>query len=224
MAITVTSRLAEHKSNDATSYSFGPMTVTAGTWLVIDLYSQRVGAPATPTLSGGGLTYNLEATAYYVGGRKLHRYYAWTIDVTSLTIGVSFGAETQVCCGMAVTELGGVDASDPFVQTVTNGTAGATSGDVTLSAYAHADNRFILSLYHASNEATTEDHTQISDVAGTLENSALSISWHATTQDLTPGCSWTTSVGWQAIGSEVKAAAAGSEVLDPFGMSGFFGA
>jgi hypothetical protein len=225
VAITVTNRHATGSGTDATSYNFSLTGLgTLGRWLCFDIYSQVAsGTPNTPSLSGGSLTYVQEAQNAVHQFRRLTRFYAWNPSSASYTLTVDFAGETQVRCACHVNEIDGADLTDPFAQTVVStSSASATSGDVTLAAYANADNRFLAALFQASGLATTEEHTQLAETS--TETIQVSTQWHATTQDTTPSWTWTNSAAWAVIASEIRVPEVAGAATDPFGMSGFFGA
>lgn len=232
MAISISNITVYADGVDAVSFSTGTQSVSASAWLVIDVFNDKLttGSPAaTPSLSGGGLSYATETTLAISGvNRRLSRFYAWTGGTTSVDITADFGSETQDTCIIHVNEVTGADSSDPFVSgnTKTAEGYGTSISGLTMDAYSDGDNRFVMAVYHAANQATTEEHTELGDFPG-AGSCRVSTSWHATTQDTTPGASWATSSNWAAITSEVAIDAGGGgggELLDPFGMSGFFGA
>ena len=206
MAITITNRHAEVKTADATSYSFGPITVTASRWLVVDVGNGKASATASlPTLSGGGLTYNQEATQTVNSDTKrITRFYVWTAAVTSVTIVADLGGVTHENGAMVVNELNGVDLTDPFTQTVT-GTALGTTYTVTLAAYTGTDSRPLIAFGTWPNSVASVEagYTSLNNTTGGTEHT-IGSSWHSSTQDTTP--SWTgTNRFHGVIASEVKA-------------------
>ena len=215
MAISVTNRHAEVKTGDANSFSFGAFAVTAGRWLVLDVGNGKAsGAADTPSLSGSSLTYNQEATLAVNTTKRLTRFYVWTAAVTSLTVAVDFAGVTQENCSLIANELDGVDASDPFTQTVTgnNGGSAGTTYTATLAAYTGADSRPLAAFGTWPNSSATAEagYTALNNTTGGTEHT-IGTMWHSTTQDTTP--SWTgTSRFHVVIASEIKPAAVAGAV------------
>jgi hypothetical protein len=200
---------------DRTSYTTASVSPSANRWLVVDCYSRQDTGPATPTVSGLSLTWVAEHTKIDTAAdHVIQRAYANTGGSPgSGIITINYGA-THVGCAWVVYELSAdVDASDPFVQTVSNElTIGATQITVTLAAFGSANNRPLIMAFHRSTEVATPEagYTEIGDVNGTLPAAGVAVAIHETTADTTPTYSWTTSVSPSlSIASEVKAAAGG---------------
>jgi hypothetical protein len=227
MAISIANVHASGPATDLSSYDFALSSLTGGRWLCFDIYNQITsGSANTPSLSGASLTYVAEASLNTdPTARRLSRQYAWNPSTTSYTLTVSFAGQTQIRCGLQVSEIIGADAADPFVQTVTAFSGGGTSITTgTLAAYSNANNRFLGAHYHGVSEATTASHTSLADAS--IEAAVrFSTQWDASAQPLSPTFDWTSNSAWYAILSEVKAdtGGGGAEILDPMGMSGFFG-
>lgn len=216
----------------ATFYNTASISPTADRWLVVDSWSRRdTGTIPAPTVTGLSLSWTNEASV--TGGTATHvlaRRYAFTgASPGSGAITLTFGGANQDACAWGVYELSSdTDGSDPFVQTATTDQeAVGTSISVTLAAFADANNRPLIAACHRANEASTPEggYTEIVDVttAGPIEG--LAVAYHPSATDTTVSYTWTTNSSNPslAIASEMKQAVAGGAVLDPFGMSGFFG-
>jgi len=226
MAIDILNVHSSAQGVDANSFDFSLTGLnTGGRWLCFDVYSQVTTGPGNiPTLSGASLTYVAEANSQAVSARTISRVYAWNPSNASYTLTVAFAGQTQLRCGLQVSQIEGAELADPFVQTVTAGSSGGTSiTSGTLAAYADGTNRFLGGHYHAVVEASTPSHTALAEI--TVESTVkLGTQWDATAQPLSPTWDWASNASWGAILSEVDAVAGGAAtVVDPFGMSGFFG-
>ena len=219
-----------------TSFVTASVSPTANRWMIVDVWTRDDGGglTAAPTVTGLSLSYTTEATRLYGGtpaSHMLSRHYAWTgASPGSGAVTLNNGAITCEASIWSVYELSSdTDTGDPFVQTVTAEQAGGTSISVTLAAFTSVDNRPLIVAAHRANEGSTPEagYTEVSDVttAGPVEG--MAVAYHLSSTDTTPSYSWATSGSDPqiAIASEIRAAAAaGASTLDPFGMSGFFGA
>lgn len=236
MALAMTNRCSTVNGVNATSFNFSVTAPSSSCWLIVDVVSRcSSGTPAMPAPSGGGLSYGgqagtYEATVTSATVRRLTRFVAW-VDTTpgAFTLAVDFGVQEQSICAVMVNEVTGGDTGSICVtgNSVTN-SGTATGASVTLNAFASADNRPLLVSANWGSDAITAEAgwTQLAETAAT-ENMVMETAWHSSTADVTATNDWSPdAAAWYGIASELAVATGGGgeAVLDPFGMSGFFGA
>jgi hypothetical protein len=198
---------------DRTSYTTASISPTANRWLVVDTYGRQDTGPSTPTVSGLSLTWVAEHTKIDAAlDHVVQRAYANTGGSPgSGTITINYGA-THVGCAWIAYELSSdVDASDPFVQTLSNESIG-TSISVTLAAFSSGNNRPLICAFHRATEASAQEagYTEIGDVNGTSPAAGFAAAIHETATDTVPSYSWVTNVSPNlAIASEIRTAAGG---------------
>lgn len=228
MALACTNRAATSSGTDATSYAVSVSAPADNTWLIADVGNRDdAGEDKVPTLSGGGLTWTQEA-AVWTEPENLTRFVAQVgSSPGAFTLTVDFGVgNTQSRCHVHVNEISGGDVSDIFVNgnSLTASGYGAT-GSVALGAFGSADNRPLLTAFKRQGDDVVPEggHTQLADT--TVETERFYTGWHNASADTTPSATWTTSTNWLVIAGELKmAVVGGATAVDPFGMTGFFGA
>jgi hypothetical protein len=235
MAIAITALTSSYDNVDRTTYTTASVSPTASRWLVLDTFARFAGAQPTPVVSGLSLTWvtELTVTDFNNALMRLGRYYAWTGAAPgSGTISIDYSPTTMIGAGWVVYEMSGANTSDPFVQSVgVDPNTTDTSTTVTLSAFGNAANRPVISSFHnrfdegSDPDTTPSAYTELADVFGANPSCSFAVAWNSANTDTTPSYSWLTSVNLHmALASEIAdAGAAGSTVVDPFGMSGFFG-
>jgi hypothetical protein len=203
---------------DRTSYTTASVSPTANRWLVVDCWGRDDATLIpVPTVSGLSLSWVTELTDQSASTtHRIGRFYAATGGSPgSGTITIDWGASTVDGAAWIVYELSSdVDASDPFVQSVSNELGGTnTSITVTLAAYGSSDNRPLICAVHRANEASSPEagYTEIGDVNGASPITGFAAAYNSTTTDTTPSYSWVTGASdpQMAIASEIKAAGAG---------------
>jgi hypothetical protein len=128
------------------------------------------------------------------------------------------GGVTAIGCAWHIIQVQGQDTSGTIVQSNLGATAQTgTSSTVTQSAASAAANRFFSYHIHRAQEVTTPrtNWTELDDRNGTAPNMGFEVQWRDDgTNETTATASWTSSVRWQCLALEVKAATAGSVSLD----------
>ena len=142
---------------------------------------------------------------------------------------MDFAAQTERYCGIWANHIDGADTSAPFVQSATQTEAANTSITVTLSAFADAGNRpMIFAWKRAPAESFVFEggYTTLGTEQDQEGDNSEWCAYNSSTADTTPSASWTSSTTAAALASEIKilGGGGGATILDPFGMSGFFGA
>lgn len=202
-------------TTDATSYATASVTPSPKKLVLIAVYNRiSAGTANTPTITGNGLTW------VSVGGlngsgantiRRLSLFRAMGNSPSAGAITIDFAGQTQLHCVWSVIEWdfvdqGGTNGSAAIVQAATtDGGAGGTSGSVTLSAFAAADNATYGAFFHAANEASTagSGFTKIHDVQQ-AENNVDLMTEYLLANDTSADASWTTSTTYLAIAAEIK--------------------
>lgn len=244
MAISLGTTVSGESTVAGTSYTTATVTWAAGD-LVIAQYavdrndSTNVANLSTVTDSGAALTWiKVDDFAWDVTGTARHRswvYAAYAASSGSGTITFDHGAtgnnrEVQ----WAITPVAGTDApngvAQSFVQFVHSAVDSiGTSLSLTLASESHTNNRPFLWLGHTgSGSGTTfrQFWTEPSDVVGSSAILVTESQWRSDAFETTASATWVDSGDYGGIAFEVKALVAGGAavVLDPFGMSGFYGA
>jgi hypothetical protein len=227
--------------NDQTTYTCNSggsandgLYTPAATTLLVAMIS-TAGTSVDPTsVTGHGVTYTKIAFSS-VTNLNMNGFYAADSggSPTNAALQMTFAATATGAC-LYDLNFSGVDLSGgvaaAIVQSVLNtdiaGTA--TSLQTTLAAASAVDNRPAAMCVLNVNQTITEDtnYVEINDQGHTLPARRLSASWQSGGFDVTIDHSWSAGSSVAVRAFEIKAAAAGgggSTVLDPFGMSGFFG-
>ena len=200
---------------------------------VIGVCGGSIDPDGSPPVAGHGLTYTLinSITTSVLGRTCIYAADSGS-SPTSAALTVTYTTLQSGFCQYDL-EFTGVDLSSgvaaAFVQDEFNSTASGTSLSVTLAAAGDAANRPCTFCYIAANEVITEDasYAEIHDQGHSAENRRLSASFQAGGFDTTVVHSWTTATQAAVWAFELKAAGGGggaAVTLDPFGMTGFFGA
>lgn len=238
MAIAVPLNTGTGTGVDATSFTRS-LTAVAGSMYVTTFTGERTGAnPPDPTVTHNSVTATKITSLVYVTAADPRRtiwVYAWDGGAGSALVNVTydFGGVTLTGFECKVFEVTGSDManglSQTFVQSPNTGAdLSGTSGSITLAAAGDANNRPFAVFAHAANE-TLGIRTNWSAIGaeGTHANpdNSTRAFWRSDTFETTASSSWTTSAAYGGIAFEIKAASAGGgvAVIDPFGMSGFFG-
>jgi len=221
---------------DQASYTNTSWAPPATGLIIACVYNRRtVGAADNPTMSGNNLTW-LNVKTYVppdtdTPNSRLTMFGANASGSTTGATTVDFGGNTQLGCYTSFFGATGVDLSggvaSAFVQTPTaDGLSGTAT--VTLAAAGDAANRPIAFVWHFATEGHTPraSWTEADDMSGAGPNIGMMTQYREDAFETTASATWTTtSVGWGIIAAELKndAGGAGAAVVDPFGMSGFFG-
>jgi hypothetical protein len=218
---------------DQASYTNTSWVPPASGLIVACVYNRRtVAAADLPTMTGNGLTWVQVATLVPSTDTPSSRMTIFGANASGSTTGtttVDFGGNTQLGCYTSFFGANGVDLSGgvvaAFIQTPT-GQGTGTTGTVTLSNAADANNRPIAFVWHFATEAHTPRAlwTEADDMSGAGPNVGIQTQYREDAFETTASATWTTNVGWGMIAAEIKNDAGGVvTVLDPFGMSGVFG-
>lgn len=122
MALAVTNSASLADATDLASYNFAVAAPAGTSWLIVDVFNRFLTPPEVnvPTLSGGGLTYQLELTQNGPQpiNRRLSRYTAQIAGASpgAFTLTVDFAGQVQTSSCVEVNEVTGY-AGDPIVQT-----------------------------------------------------------------------------------------------------------
>lgn len=229
MAIGVTALTSSGNGSttDASSYVTASITPSANKLIVIGaLGRQASGTPATPTVTGCGLTWSQIVTnnPSAVATRRQTLLGA-TGSPSTDTLTIDFGGTTQSQCWWSVFELDGVDLSGgvagAVVQTKTLNFNNFQNVTLTMtSALANANNIVIGALFKFLNEAVTAGVGTLIHQNNYSENSTC----HATSYGAPNGQSvqWNNSTiqDGGACGFEVKAdTSTGQPTIRRFGLS-----
>jgi hypothetical protein len=194
---------------DAASYNVSVASPASDSWLFVDVATEVAsGTPNIPGLSGGGLTYNQEATATESTIRRHTRFIARVnTSPGALTLTIDLSAQTQVRCATSVTEVTGGHSGAITQQTLTGTVANATSITVTLAAFGAPDNRVLMSAAKwQGSQVYTQGigYTELADFIVTGETMRMETINGNTDRDIAPNCSWTSNIGAIAIASELR--------------------
>jgi hypothetical protein len=236
MAITITNKASVFLGTNLSAYSTGSQTPTASRLQIASVvnYNNLATDPATPTLSGNGLTWSQLVT--YLpdnGGTKVRLTVFVTLTGGSPSAGVvtaDFGGETQLGCSIIVDEVDGADISGTalaaIVQTVT-GTenSSGTSETITLAALADANNASYGVIQAQVNETFTvgSGYTEIlqGSHAGPL---AMLLTEYQVPGSTTVDASWTTSIRRGGAALEIAVASGGGTTTTLTAEAGSFAA
>lgn len=151
MAVSISNLTVGSKDTSGTSATTASVTPSANKLQLLSITCRKdTSQPATPTISGNGLTWVLINTIYYdttSGSRKsLWVFRAMGSSPSSGTITITFG-ETWTNCNWSLDEASGMDTSGTngsgaIVQSATNKEDAGDGGilTVTLSAFASTNN------------------------------------------------------------------------------------
>jgi hypothetical protein len=223
---------------DASSFSTGSWTANASALHVLFLGVERNSAtPATPTVTHDGITAteitSLVVTTVGTDRRKIW-IFAWVSAASpaAAILTADFGA-SHIGCEADLIRVDGSDVANGLVQTFvqtpnTGSDLTGTSGSITLSAAGDSNNRPICAFTHAFNEnqVPRASWTEVTEVQHANPTTAFAGQFRSDAFETTASTTWTTSSAYGGIAAEIKVAGAGGgggTVLDPFGMSGFFG-
>lgn len=225
---TVTN-LTSGAGSAATSFATASVSPTGNRLILVSVHAYiSTGSvqPATPTVTGNGITYTL-VQAQDVDTSGVDRATEWLFrglatSPTSGAITISFGAVTMTRCAWSVDQsdsdidLSGVNGAGAIAQKVGATSAGATSLSVSYSPAMRSDSAGYSVWGHQVQEVKTPrtSWTELSDVTSvtlaTMETQFFSGT------DTAASASWTTSSRAGGIGIEIKKAA-------PFIWSGEYG-
>ena len=229
MAITAANKTSGKDEADLSTYTTASVAFVANR-LYLFTYGSHGPAPTVATANGTGLTIEQVNTVTNASTKRLTVFRALPGADTTTTVNfVQSASQVQSHGFWAIDEYQGMEPGanglTAVVQAANNQTAGATSLTVTLAAFGSVNNAAYGAFLRSENENMTEGagFTALAEVTG-ASSPTTSILTENKLNDNTVDCSWASSGAGFGIGIEVKAAVAGGEtVLDPFGMTGFFG-
>jgi len=216
MALSVnalTSGVDSDNNSSSTTASISPASNALVICDVLNFNSDISAPPATPTVSGNGLTWQQEATVTYLdlgsgGIFRITRFRAMGVSPSSGTVSISCGVAqaniTHSIYEISGTDKSGTNGSGAVIQSVTNSTELATSLTATLAAFGSSNNMAI-GVFGYGGEATDftvgSGFTQIHETTGGVLFSEYKLN------DTTVDATNTDSQAMGAIASEIKEAA-----------------
>lgn len=216
MAVTMTALTSGGDGTDLSSYVTASITPTTNRLVLITIQNSKGTGPATPTVTGCGLTWVQVATDTYntiaSSGKRLTVLRAMGTASTG-TLTIDYAGATQTGCSWSVAEFGGTDTSgtNGSGAIVQSGTAandgGATPPLVTLAAFGSPNNATYGAAALLGSTAMTagSGFTQIHSVATTVPNIELQTEWRST-NDTTVDHAGGTTNDWAAAAIEINAA------------------
>jgi hypothetical protein len=241
VAIAVTRMVGTGTGTDGTALAIPAFTAAASTLYIATVGMERGGSqnPTTPVVTHNSITATeIVALFYLTTGSFRHKIwlFAWNSGAGSGSVAgnVDWGAVTYTGAEVQVYEVTGSDLvgglAQTFVQALTTAAdLTATSASITLAGASNAGNRPFAFWAHGANEETTivgASWTTSTNVAHASPSAAMKAGWRTDAYDTAAAASWTTSSPYGGIAVELKVAGAagGTSPVDPFGMSGVFGA
>ncbi len=226
MAISVTVVEAKQSNADVTTpftFAFASYTFTAGRLYLIAAGTSVASAPISTVSSITGAT----AAFTFVNQKKygasapnevrnveIWRYAPASTVTETLTVALSGGSTDTNAVLLEVTgcKVSGTNGADGIVQSLGAGNALATTGLVTLSAFADSNNRPVGWFQHRTNEVGSAGANFIAlqtNSWASPSNGGI-LEWSSTTADATVDATWTTSSNWGGVAVEIAIAASGS--------------
>jgi hypothetical protein len=219
-------------NTDNTSYATASWTPPSSGLIILDVGTDQVaGFPGAPTVTGNSLTWTQIATVTFGSIRRLSRYAANASGSTTgaTTFSAFGGTQSGIRASFYVADGTDVDNGvvQTFIQSPTN-TGTGSPASVTLSAAADANNRPCAATFNYTSNPTDQapgaSWTELDDLHN-FEQKSLLTQYRGDAFDTAASSTWTGTQGWAMIASELKVGAVAAGItLDPFGMSGFFGA
>lgn len=159
-AITASHLVTTGTSTDASSFNTASITPTANrlvlAWIV---GATSPTPPASPTLTGNGLTW-VAVDTIVSSTRRLTLYRAMGSSPSAGAMTIDFGGETVGGCAWSIAEFSGIDTSGTngsgaIVQAPTSTTSSTTTHTATLSAFSNSRNAAAAGILHGNNETLT---------------------------------------------------------------------
>ena len=209
---------------NAATYSMTAFTPSANSLLVLFV---AVGASvlAAPTVTGGGLTWTLQASSLNPQSSTNGYYIFWAkvgSSPASTTIIFDCTADQGTGCALSVAQFTGYnrDKANPIKQTIFNSTAVAnTSPTITFSTALTKDNAYMagwgnISLNNTLTSTPITGWTEINDFIYNPPKASFSTAVRSAGETTTGAYTFTSSasVQWVAMGVEVYAANRGLPV------------
>jgi hypothetical protein len=213
MVPTFTALTASMDADNQTSYTTAAITPTANRVLVAFVGNSLAASPATPTLSGGGVsTWTQVATVVSIGGDyRLTSFRALTgASPTSAAVTIDCGGATQNNCAWSIVEvadsvLTGTNGADAVAQSKTSAPASTgTTATVTFDgAYGHADNKSLAGFIVGAGRTLTAgtNFTLLSQVVMSSPSGTVGVIY-GRDSDLVSDISWTS--GTQRAGMALE--------------------
>ena len=150
-------------TTDGTSFSATSITPTANALVLAWITAHTAGTPASPTITGNGLTW-VEVGAVNVGSaRRVSLFRAMGATPSAGQPVIDFGAVTQTAVVWSISQYTGVDTSGTNGSGAIQGSAVTNSGSAIttlqglLPSFEHANNIHASGLAIAANAAITQD-------------------------------------------------------------------
>ena len=218
MAITATLLTSGASDTDADSYATASITPPANELIVVDVLNTDTVTPATPTLSGNGLTWVEIATVTFdtiaTPKRRLTRFRSMGASPSAGAITITAASSTG--CGWVVSSFSGVDTSGAngsgaVVQSASNSANAAASLNVALAAFADAVNNVALGA-HATDSTISlvvgAGFTELAEATITLPGSSLQTEYKVGEDTSVDASASAGTPDWGGIAMEIKIAAA----------------
>ena len=216
-------------ANDVTTIDTASITPSANKLVLLSVTARNgiPSEPATPTITGNGLTWVLVDSIYYVTSgasrRKQFVFRAMGASPSTGAITINFGETTTILWSVdqaTGADVSGTNGSGAIVQSATNkDEASSTSLTVTLSAFGNTGNATFGS-FGASNQtlgiSPGDGFSELSENAGTF-STKQEVEWKAT-NDTSVDISYSSQTGVGGVAIEIKAAA--STVVKDLIMAG----
>lgn len=202
-------------TSQAASYSMTAFTPTAQSLLVVMVFATGT-VVADPTMTGGGLTWNLES-AQTVGANKLAIFWARVgASPVSTTISFSCSGDNATGCVMSVIQFLGYDqiVKNPIRQfRQSTSTTTSTNANITFPSALVTTNGYAAAFYGglgANSSTQPTGWTEADDIAYTTPNTNQGVAYRAGGLTTAGAFAWTNaSTTWQVQGVEVYVSGAG---------------
>jgi hypothetical protein len=232
--VAAVNKTAAKNDTDATSYTTASVNFVANRLYLIGLLCHNSIAGISITASGTITTAAVASTTFNTIASpnktiKVFRCMPTSNETTTITwnsAGELMSHGFWSIDEFDVVDTSGTAGSGAVVQSATNRADTGSSLTVTLAAFGSANNAAYGFFCRSENENMTpgSGFTQLSEITG-VESPTSSILAEWKTNDTTVDCSFATSGVSAGVAVEIKEAVGGggASVVDPFGMSGFFG-
>lgn len=216
MALAFTELTAFWSDTDATSYVSASISPAANSLLLMP-WTSRHGTTApglTPTNTFGGTW--VEPLAEQVDGISAigFHYIICGASPGSGTVTLSVdGGVTAIGAGCNIIQVTGYDTVTPILNQTKGptGTTGLTASVTSQPAMSGpTTNAQFFYCHHRASEAVSAEAgwTAGTSTTGAAPNMGMGVEWKIASEDTTATMTWTTSVRWQSLYMEIKAASA----------------
>lgn len=217
MAISVTTIGNRNSSTDAVEYgTSATVTPTNGDVVVMDVYNAKGTTPDIPVPAGLGIS----AWTLITGGlfnanqKRLARFWGHEATYTPSLVTVTFGGNTQIGCILQVYNVNGLDTTNPFPKSDMDTGTGSNATCSFTTESATGNGQLLVGAFAASEAGALDSNylTLLAQSAGGSPVMGMVSGW--TTASLATGeVTWTTSVTYRGIMTELGAASSGGGVV-----------